>query len=96
MKKLLAVLCLLGIIAISIPAMAEDGHNFPDQFGDLLTGKRGDHYIGVKIIKAFELKEPKFGCEEWGIESIADFQIDPMEEDHERDIRFTSRAYLKF
>ena len=50
-KSMLWMLVLLvcALCLICFHAIAEDGHNMPDQLGDIFTG-RGNTYGGVEII----------------------------------------------
>lgn len=49
MRKTIAIVLTLGLMAIALPAMAEDGNNVPDQIGDIFSGK-GNTYLGAELI----------------------------------------------
>lgn len=48
MKRLISLICLAGLMAISLPLFAEDGNNVADQLGDIFSGK-GNFYGGLEL-----------------------------------------------
>lgn len=55
MIRLISLICLVGIMAISLPVFALNGNNWADQFADGLTGKSGNAYFSGRINKRFEV-----------------------------------------
>ena len=88
MKRLISLICLIGLMAISLPVFAEDGNNVPDQLGDIFSGK-GNTYGGVEIIK------DGLFFENLGIKVWADAMLGKIDDDINRDIRGGIRLRIK-
>jgi len=94
-KKLISLVCLVAIMAICLPAIAEDGNNVLDQIGDTLSGK-GLTYAGVEAIKDFNLKTPILFVDKIGLKFWTDFQVSEIDEGVDRDVRGGARVRLIF
>ena len=83
MRLILALMLVVGVLAISLPVLAEDGKNVPDQLGDIFSGK-GQTYAGVEInnIPIPLLKIAPLTLMVW-----ADGMVGEIDEGVDRDIR---------
>ena len=91
MRLVIAIVLMLGLVAISLPALAEDGQNVPDQLGDIFSGK-GNTYGGVEIIKddIIKLFGVPLGAKIW-----ADCMLGEIDDGVRRDIRGGIRLRIK-
>ena len=81
--RLLILALMIGILAISLPALAEDGNNVPDQLGDIFSGK-GNTYAGVEINN---IPIPLLKIEPLTLMVYADGMIGKIDDGVKRDIR---------
>ena len=92
--KLISLVVLVAVMAISLPAFAKDGNNVSDQLGDIFSGK-GQTYAGVEIEKDFEIKGP-LGLDAIGIMTWADAMVGELDDSVQRDVRGGARLRLVF
>ena len=81
--RMISLLVMVGVMAISLPCFAESGNNVADQLGDIFSGK-GNTYGGVEVIKDNLIKP--FGLP-LGIKVWCDAMIGEIDEGVKRDIR---------
>lgn len=89
--KLLAIAVAIGLMTISLPAIAEDGNNVPDQLGDIFSGK-GNTYGGLEIINIPVPLLELLTMTVWADAMVGEIEVDG--EKVQRDVRGGVRIVL--
>lgn len=88
MRIALTLILVIGLMAISLPAIAEDGNNVPDQLGDIFSGK-GQTYGGIEIINI-----PLPIVEALTLTVWADAMVSKIDDGVKRDVRGGAKVVL--